>query len=44
MHMSELQKVRVQHVKADPNGLMRATGKELQGSEYGRRRLNFVNK
>ena len=43
MHTSELPTVRGQHVEADLNGLLRATGKGLC-PEYGRRRVNFVNK
>lgn len=41
--MSELLMVRVQQAEADLNGLLRATGKGLC-TEYGRRRVNFVNK
>ena len=41
--MSELPAVRGQHAEAEPNGLLRATGKGLS-PEYGRRRENFVNK
>ena len=41
--MSELLMVRVQHADAELNGLLRATGKG-RSPEYGRRRINFVNK